>query len=75
MSLGTKRALSLSFPHFFRLYCSIVTARQEVAVGVYDHKQFATCFVAVSRVQEVLERNWSLRRADDVDLFFLGATA
>lgn len=74
MSLGTIRGLPLSFPLFFRLYSSIVTTRQEIAVGVYDHKQFATCFVAVARVQEVLKGNWSLRGADDVDLLFLRAT-
>ena len=51
-----------------------MTARQEIAVGIHDHEQLVTRLIAVARVQEVLQGDWALRGADDVDLFPLCAT-
>ena len=51
-----------------------MTAGQEITIGIHDHKQFVTRFIAVARVKEVLQGDWALRGADDVDFLSLGAT-
>lgn len=72
VGLGAISVLPFSFPPFLCRHSCFVTARQEVAVGIHDHEQLATRLVAIARVQEVLQGDWALGSADDVDLFSLG---
>ena len=71
---GAIRVLPFPFPLFFCRHSRFVTARQESAVGIHDHKLLVTCLVAVARVQVVLQGDWALRGADDVNLLPLGTT-
>lgn len=67
----------LSFPCslFLRRHSRFVTTCQEFTVSIHDHEQLVTCLITVARVQEMLQGDWTLRGADDVDLFLLGASA
>lgn len=74
VSLGAISILSFPLSLFLRRHSCFVTARQKFTVSIHDHKQLVTCLITVTRVQEMLERDWAFRSADDVDLFLLGAS-
>ena len=74
MSLGAISILSFPFSLFLRRHSCFVTARQKFTVRIHDHKQLVTGLVTVAGVQEMLERDWAFRSADDVDLLLLSAS-
>ena len=71
---GAIRVFPFPSPLFFCRHSRFVTARQESAVSIHDHKLLVTGLVAVACVQEVLQGDWALRGANDVNLLPLGTT-